>query len=119
MFVLKTYFYFILIGDKMKNQDLNILVSNIEKVIHEPARLKILIYLNILKNADFVFLLAKTGLTKGNLSSHITKLENAGYVKVEKEFINKIPRTLISITKSGRESLTLYKKNILNLLNII
>jgi len=103
----------------MKNQDLNILISNIEKVIHEPARLKILIYLNIVKSADFVFLLNKTGLTKGNLSSHITKLENVRYLKVEKEFIDKIPRTLISITASGRDSLKLYKKNILNLLNII
>ncbi|MEN8908116.1 MAG: transcriptional regulator [Clostridiales bacterium] len=103
----------------MKNQDLNILITNIEKVIHEPARLKILIYLNILKSADFVFLLNKTGLTKGNLSSHLTKLESAKYIKIEKEFINKIPRTLIIITQDGKLSLKLYKKNIINLMNSI
>ena len=103
----------------MLNNDLNILISNIEKVVHEPARLKILIYLNILKSAEFVFLLNKTNLTKGNLSSHISKLENANYVNVKKDFVDKIPRTLISITSSGSEALRLYKKNILNLMNIV
>ena len=53
-------------------------LPELDKVVHEPARLKILAYLSVVKSADFVFLLSRTGLTYGNLSSHMSKLEEAG-----------------------------------------
>ena len=67
----------------IENQDSTEL--QIDRVVHEPARLKILAYLSVVKSADFVFLLSRTGLTYGNLSSHMSKLEDAGYIEVEKE----------------------------------
>ncbi len=81
----------------------------IDKVIHEPARLKIMSYLYVVESADFLFLLSQTGLTKGNLSSHLSKLESIGYVLIEKEFIEKIPRTMISLRSEGREALLRYR----------
>jgi DNA-binding MarR family transcriptional regulator len=92
-----------------KNEDLQILIS-VDKVIHEPARLMIVIHLYVVESADFIFLMNQTGLTRGNLSSHIGKLENAGYVEVDKQFINKKPRTLLRLTKQGRKAFRKYKK---------
>ena len=105
-----------------KNNDQNIvelLQDEIDKMIHEPARLKILIYLYIVDSADFVYLMHKTGLTKGNLSSHLSKLESAGYVVVNKEFVDKIPRTLVSLSDNGRKAFESYKDQILSLFNLI
>jgi len=79
-------------------------IVDIDRVVHEPARLLILSYLYVVESADFLFLLRQTNLTKGNLSSHLIKLEKAGYVNVEKKFVEKIPRTLLSLTKEGRKA---------------
>ena len=89
----------------------------IDRVVHEPARLKILAYLYVVKRADFVFLLSRTGLTYGNLSSHMSKLEEAGYIEVHKEIKDKRPHTMLSLTDSGREAFKNYRKNMLELLN--
>lgn len=88
----------------------------IDRVVHEPARLKILAYLSVVKSADFVFLLSRTGLTYGNLSSHMSKLEDAGYIEVEKEIKDKRPHTMLSLTKQGRSAFEIYRKNMLELL---
>ncbi|MBU6998995.1 MAG: transcriptional regulator [Theionarchaea archaeon] len=77
-------------------------ISELDKLVHEPARLAIMAQLYIVRSADFLFLLPQTGLTTGNLSRHISKLEEAGYVKVEKEFVNKKPHTIIQLTEEGR-----------------
>ena len=84
-------------------------LSGIDKLVHEPARLMILSYLSVINSADFTFLMKQTELTRGNLSSHISKLEEAGYVKVNKEFVDKIPRTLIRITAKGKKALKDYR----------
>ena len=89
----------------------------IDRVVHEPARLKILAYLTLVKSADFVFLLSRTGLTYGNLSSHMSKLEEAGYIQVEKQFKDKRPQTMLSITDQGRAAFENYRKNMLELLD--
>jgi DNA-binding MarR family transcriptional regulator len=68
------------------------------------------------KSADFVFLLSRTGLTYGNLSSHMSKLEDAGYIDVEKEIKDKRPHTMLSLTKRGRSAFENYRMNMLNLL---
>ena len=85
-------------------------IVDIDRVVHEPARLLILSYLYVVESADFLFLLRQTNLTKGNLSSHLIKLEKAGYVSVEKKFVEKIPRTLLSLTKEGRKAFHEYSK---------
>jgi DNA-binding MarR family transcriptional regulator len=75
----------------------------LDRLIHEPGRLAILTVLSSVKDADFVFLQRATGLTKGNLSSHLTKLEEAGLVNIEKRFVRKKPNTNVALTKDGRE----------------
>jgi DNA-binding MarR family transcriptional regulator len=85
-------------------------IVDIDRVVHEPARLLILSYLYVVESADFLFLLRQTNLTKGNLSSHLMKLEKAGYVNVEKRFVQKIPRTLLSLTKEGRKAFHEYSQ---------
>jgi DNA-binding MarR family transcriptional regulator len=97
------------------NENLSIL-NDIDKVIHEPARLLILSYLSVVKNADFLFLMNQTGLTRGNLSSHMSKLEAAGYVEIKKEFVDKIPRTLLSLTKEGKKAFKNYRQNMKQML---
>jgi DNA-binding transcriptional ArsR family regulator len=83
--------------------------GGIDKLVHEPARLVILSYLAFATSADFVFLMNETGLTKGNLSSHMSKLEDAGYVEVRKQFVGKIPQTQYSLTTVGRDAYNAYR----------
>lgn len=85
-------------------------MSDLDRVIHEPARLLIVALLNGVKEADFLWLLHESGLTKGNLSSHLAKLEEAGYVEIEKTFRGKIPLTLLHLTRAGRSAFAGYKK---------
>ena len=83
-----------------------------DKIIHEPARLRIMMILSGVESADFNFLLSTLGLSKGNLSRHVEKLELAGYVKVNKIFKGKIPNTSYQLTKKGTNALTQYWKNL-------
>jgi DNA-binding transcriptional ArsR family regulator len=86
-------------------------IADINRTIHAPARLMILAFLSVVESADFTFLLNQTRLTRGNLSSHLSKLEEAGYISVEKEFVERIPRTLIRLTDDGREAIGVYREN--------
>lgn len=86
-------------------------IEQLDSAIHAPARLMILAYLAAVASADFTFLLTQTGLTRGNLSTHISRLEEAGYVEVKKEFIDRIPRTLYKLTGSGRKAIAQYREN--------
>lgn len=83
-----------------------------DKIIHEPARLRIMMILTGIEQADFNFLLMTLCLTRGNLSRHIEKLENAGYLKVIKTFNGKLPNTAYQITKTGSKALTKYWENL-------
>ena len=74
----------------------------VDRLVHEPARLAILTVLSSVKDADFVFLQRTTGLTKGNLSSHLSKLEDAGLVAVDKAFVRRRPKTTVALTATGR-----------------
>ena len=85
-------------------------VTEVDRVIHEPARLLIVALLAGVKEADFLYLLNESGLTKGNLSSHIAKLEEAAYVEVEKTYRGKVPMTLLRLTRAGRAAFDGYKK---------
>jgi DNA-binding transcriptional ArsR family regulator len=75
----------------------------LDRLIHEPGRLAILTVLSSVRAADFVFLQRTTGLTKGNLSSHLTKLEEAGLVEIHKRFVGKKPNTNIALTAVGKQ----------------
>jgi DNA-binding MarR family transcriptional regulator len=74
----------------------------LDRLIHEPGRLAILTVLSSVRDADFVFLQRATGMTKGNLSSHLTKLEDAGLVAIEKRFVRKKPNTNVALTPDGK-----------------
>ena len=84
-------------------------VAEVDRLVHEPARLMILMVLFTVEAADFTFLVSATELTDGNLSSHLTKLEVAGYVEIEKGFVGKRPRTLLKLSASGRAAVKSYR----------
>ena len=78
-------------------------MAELDRLVHEPGRLAIMTVLSSVADADFLFLQRATGLTKGNLSSHLSKLEDAGLVRIEKRFVRKKPNTSVAITALGRE----------------
>jgi DNA-binding transcriptional ArsR family regulator len=92
-------------------------LAEIDKLIHEPARLMILATLHAVETADFLFVERQTGLTRGNLSAHMSKLEAAGYIEITKEFVDRIPRTLLRITNEGRTALLDYTNGMKQVLN--
>ena len=85
---------------------------DVDRIIHEPARLMIATILYAVETADFLFLLRQSGLSKGNLSSHLSRLEAAGYVAIEKTFRGKIPLTICRLTDSGREAFRAYRDHL-------
>jgi len=86
--------------------------SDLDRLIHEPARLMIVTLLYAVEQADFLYLLHETGLTRGNLSAHLSKLEEAGYVQITKTFRGKIPHTLVSLTPAGRQAFETYRQQL-------
>ena len=92
-------------------------VSEIDKVIHEPARLGIVAHLYVLDSADALFLKNQMGLTWGNLSSHLARLEDAGYVEVIKEFVDRKPVTSLRLTQRGREAFRSYRDQMKGILD--
>ena len=87
-------------------------LKNIDRLIHEPTRLMIMSQLYVIESADFLFLQNQLQMTPGNLSSHLSKLEEADYVEIVKEFIDRKPHTALKLTKKGREAFNEYRKNI-------
>ncbi len=83
-------------------------MTELDRIIHEPTRLRLLMILSGVDIADFNFLKSTLGLTKGNISSHFERLERAGYVEIIKSFNGKIPHTEYKLTKEGREGLAQY-----------
>ena len=83
-------------------------MMEIDKLIHEPARLKIMAQLYVVESADFIFLMRQTELTQGNVSGHLSKLEVAKYVKIKKRFVGKRPQTMIFLTAKGRDAFKNY-----------
>jgi len=92
-------------------------VTTLDRLIHEPARLLIVTILASVVSADFLFLQRETGLTKGNLSSHLSKLEETGYVKIEKTFKGKFPLTVCKLTSAGQKALTAYRQQLQSFMN--
>jgi DNA-binding transcriptional ArsR family regulator len=93
------------------NDDLRA-VTSLDRLIHEPARLLIVTILSSVASADFLFLQRETDLTRGNLSAHLSKLEQAGYVKIEKTFKGKLPLTVCKLTLLGGKALKAYRQQL-------
>ncbi len=94
-------------------------LTEVDRLIHEPARLMIVSLLSGAEKVDFLFLLNETGLTKGNLSSHLSRLEEAGYVCIEKTYRGKVPQTLISLSEDGSQAFARYRKQLKDIVDHI
>lgn len=103
------------LGGSMKRQE----ITEVNRVLHEPARLLIVTMLYAVETADFLYLLRESGLSKGNLSSHLSRLEAAGYVSIEKTFRGKIPLTICRLTDGGREAFRAYRDHLKRVVNTL
>jgi DNA-binding MarR family transcriptional regulator len=83
-------------------------LAELDRLVHEPARLAVMALLYVIDSADFIFLMNQTGLTWGNLSAHMSKLEEAGYLEVEKSFKGRRPNTTLRLTPQGRAAFHAY-----------
>ena len=92
-------------------------LADIDQIIHAPARLMLLTYLYVVESADYVFLMRLTGLTWGNLATHLNKLEEAGYVDIQKTFEGKKPKSILRLTEQGRDAFRAYKKSMQQVLD--
>lgn len=104
--------------DEMSGSNLSKL-TELDRLIHEPARLAIVALLFVIDSADFTFLMNQTGLSWGNLSTHMSKLEEAGYIDVEKSFKGRRPNTSLRLTASGRKAFQEYRHNMMQMLNTL
>jgi DNA-binding MarR family transcriptional regulator len=92
-------------------------LAEIDRMVHEPARLAIMTLLYVIESADFTFLMNQTGLSWGNLSTHMSKLEEAGYLEVEKSFKGRRPNTNLRLTEAGRSAFREYRHNMMQMLD--
>jgi DNA-binding MarR family transcriptional regulator len=92
-------------------------LADIDQVIHAPARLMVLTYLYVVESADYVFLQNLTGLSWGNLATHLGKLEEAGYITIHKGYKGKKPHTSISMTEEGSKAFREYKEKMQKILD--
>lgn len=102
-------------ADKPASSDTDF--TEIDRLIHEPARLTLMSMLYVVESADFTFLMNQTGMTWGNLSAHLSKLEEAGYLEVEKTFKGRRPYTVLRLTPQGRTAFHGYRKKMLKMLD--
>lgn len=91
-------------------------IMEIDRLIHEPARFSIMANLYVVEEADFLFLSRRIGLTRGNLSAHMRKLEEGDYIEVRKGFMGRRPHTVLAITEKGQEAFKNYISDIKNAL---
>jgi DNA-binding transcriptional ArsR family regulator len=91
-------------------------IAQLDRLIHEPARLTIMLILDGVSEADFLYLQREGGFTQGNLSGHLARLEEAGYVEIEKKFKGKVPLTVCSLTGKGKAAFSEYSQRMLGLL---
>jgi len=92
-------------------------LADIDQIIHAPARLRILMMLYVVESLDYVFLKNQTGLSWGNLATHLGKLEDSGYITVIKGYKGKKPQSQIQLTASGRKAFQSYKNTLQQILD--
>jgi DNA-binding MarR family transcriptional regulator len=103
-------------SDTAGSQDYSAL-AEIDRLVHEPARLAVMALLYVVESADFTFVMNQTGLSWGNLSAHLSKLEEAGYLEVEKSFKGRRPNTSLRLTAAGRTALQEYRRRLKQVLD--
>ena len=91
-------------------------ISQLDRLVHEPARLQILMFLREVEEADFLYLQREGGFTQGNLSGHLSKLEEAGYIRIRKMFKGKMPLTVCRLTAAGEKALRTYCEQMNNIM---
>ena len=91
-------------------------LGEVDRLVHEPARLLLLTILYAVESADFLYLQRQSNLTKGNLSAHLSRLEEAGYITITKTYRGKIPMTLCQMTEIGRQAFEGYHQHLRELL---
>lgn len=87
-------------------------ISELDRVIHEPGRLMIVALLDAVEECDFLYLMHETEMNKGNLSSHLARLEEAGYVEIQKTYRGKVPQTILRLTGAGRTAFAQYREGL-------
>ena len=87
-------------------------LADLDRVIHEPGRLMLVALLFAVDRSDFLYLQHETGMNKGTLSSHLSRLEEAGYIEVEKTYRGKVPQTLLRLTAAGRTAFEQYRRDL-------
>jgi DNA-binding HxlR family transcriptional regulator len=87
-------------------------IADLDRIIHEPGRLMIVALLFAVDRADFLYLQHETAMNKGTLSSHLSRLEEAGYVEVTKTYRGKVPQTLLGLTEAGRKAFEEYRRKL-------
>ena len=92
-------------------------LADLDRTIHSPARLMVMTYLYTVESADYIFLQNLTGLTWGNLATHLSKLEDEGYVVIEKEIVGKKPHSMVHLTAAGRQAFREYKHSLQQVLS--
>ena len=100
-----------------ENDPLDNPLADIDQIIHAPARLRILMMLYVVESLDYVFLKNQSGLSWGNLATHLGKLENAGYINVIKGYQGKKPQSQIQLTTNGRKAFRSYKNTLQQILD--
>ena len=103
----------------MKDSDALQGMLDVDRLIHEPARLIIISILYVLERADFLYLLRETGLGKGNLSSHLTRLAQAEYINIEKTYRGKTPMTICQLTEAGQTAFETYREQLKNVVDLM
>ena len=94
-------------------------ISELDRLVHEPARLLVMASLYVVESADYTFLMRQADISWGNLSAHISKLEEAGYVEVEKTYRGKRPYTLLRMSTQGRQAFRQYIERMKGILDIL
>ena len=93
-------------------------ILQLDTMIHAPTRLAILSVLISVENAHFTYLKESIGTSDGNLSTHLTKLEEAGYIRIKKTFKGKKPQTICTITKQGKKAFREYLEQLEQIIQI-
>jgi DNA-binding MarR family transcriptional regulator len=102
---------------EIKNEQRLEKLSGLDPLVHAPARLMVMTYLYVVEKIDYVYLQRITGLSWGNLSKHLSKLEEAGYLETIKTFQEKKPHTTVQLTEDGRRAFQEYKEDIQEVLS--
>jgi DNA-binding MarR family transcriptional regulator len=85
-------------------------IAELDRVVHEPGRLMVVALLFAVEKADFLYLQHETSMNKGTLSSHLSRLEEEGYIEMSKTYRGKVPQTLLSLTVAGRKAFQQYRR---------